>query len=281
MARNVLLEFRRDTAANWTGTNPTLASGEPGFETDTGKLKIGDGSTAWASLGYIAAPSGVSPLTTKGDLYGFSSTNARIPVGSNTQVLTADSTQTLGVKWATAPGANGVAPNVWPMNPSVVYGTNATVAAPASTAIGNRVIINKSGTLDNLAVFLATGSAGHNVDVGIYDTSATTRNRLYHSGATATVSSAWLAVSGVGLSVTAGDQYDLAVVADSTSVSFIRQTAAANAMSKLPTALFPTAGGAAAFLAWEANVGGSTLPSTIAESAMVVFAASAIVGWVT
>ena len=41
-----------------------------------------------------------SPLTTKGDVWGFTTTDARIPVGSNTQVLTADSTQALGVKWA-------------------------------------------------------------------------------------------------------------------------------------------------------------------------------------
>lgn len=46
-----------------------------------------------------------SPLTTKGDVYGFSSTNARIPVGSDTQVLTADSSQALGVKWAAASGS--------------------------------------------------------------------------------------------------------------------------------------------------------------------------------
>lgn len=48
-----------------------------------------------------------SPLTTKGDVWGYSSANARIPVGSDTQVLTADSAQTLGVKWAT-PAAGGV-----------------------------------------------------------------------------------------------------------------------------------------------------------------------------
>jgi len=42
-----------------------------------------------------------SPLTTKGDLYGYSSVNARIPVGTDGQVLTADSTQALGLKWAT------------------------------------------------------------------------------------------------------------------------------------------------------------------------------------
>ena len=46
------IKFRRDTAAAWTGQNPTLAQGEPGFEHDTGLFKIGDGSTAWTSLDY-------------------------------------------------------------------------------------------------------------------------------------------------------------------------------------------------------------------------------------
>ena len=47
-----MIQLRRDTAANWTSANPTLAQGEPALETDTGKLKVGDGSTAWTSLGY-------------------------------------------------------------------------------------------------------------------------------------------------------------------------------------------------------------------------------------
>jgi hypothetical protein len=42
------------------------------------------------------------PLTTKGDLYGFSTVPARVAVGTNGQVLTADSTATNGVAWATA-----------------------------------------------------------------------------------------------------------------------------------------------------------------------------------
>lgn len=56
MAGNSLFELRRDTAANWTSANPTLAAGEPGYETDTTKIKYGDGSTAWTSLGYFGAP---------------------------------------------------------------------------------------------------------------------------------------------------------------------------------------------------------------------------------
>ncbi len=46
------IQIRRDTAANWTSADPTLAQGELGLETDTGQLKAGTGSTAWTSLGY-------------------------------------------------------------------------------------------------------------------------------------------------------------------------------------------------------------------------------------
>ena len=46
MAVKTKIQFRRDTAANWTSVNPTLASGEMGIETDTNKFKLGDGSTA-------------------------------------------------------------------------------------------------------------------------------------------------------------------------------------------------------------------------------------------
>lgn len=46
------IQWRRDTATNWTANNPVLAQGEPGFETDTGAYKIGDGSSTWSSLAY-------------------------------------------------------------------------------------------------------------------------------------------------------------------------------------------------------------------------------------
>ena len=48
-----IFQFKRGTSEKWTELNPILRQGEPGFEIDTGKLKIGDGSTEWKQLKYI------------------------------------------------------------------------------------------------------------------------------------------------------------------------------------------------------------------------------------
>lgn len=48
-----LIQIRRDTAANWTSANPTLAQGELGIETDTSKVKVGDAATTWTGLSYL------------------------------------------------------------------------------------------------------------------------------------------------------------------------------------------------------------------------------------
>lgn len=47
--------LRGGTAAEWTAANPTLAARECGVETDTHRLKVGDGATAWATLPYSSA----------------------------------------------------------------------------------------------------------------------------------------------------------------------------------------------------------------------------------
>lgn len=44
--------MRKDTASSWSENNPVLRQGEEGYETDTGKRKVGDGSTAWNDLSY-------------------------------------------------------------------------------------------------------------------------------------------------------------------------------------------------------------------------------------
>lgn len=48
----ITIQTRRGTAAEWTAANPVLAAGEQGYETDTGKVKVGDGTTAWTALPY-------------------------------------------------------------------------------------------------------------------------------------------------------------------------------------------------------------------------------------
>ena len=49
------IQHKRGTAADWTSADPILAIAEFGYETDTGKIKLGDGSTAWSGLGYFEA----------------------------------------------------------------------------------------------------------------------------------------------------------------------------------------------------------------------------------
>lgn len=46
-------QMRRDSSTNWSSTNPVLASGELGFETNTGLLKVGNGTSAWNALSYV------------------------------------------------------------------------------------------------------------------------------------------------------------------------------------------------------------------------------------
>lgn len=88
---NIVADSTSDTLTIVAGTNITLTT---------------DASTD--SLTINATGGGSSPLTTKGDVWGFSTVDARIPIGTNGQVLTADSAQALGLKWATVAGTGDV-----------------------------------------------------------------------------------------------------------------------------------------------------------------------------
>lgn len=48
-------QIRRDVSGEWVRANPVLLDGEIGYETDTHRLKIGDGSTAWDDLAYFVS----------------------------------------------------------------------------------------------------------------------------------------------------------------------------------------------------------------------------------
>ena len=83
-------------------------------------------------MGWLPTGGGSSsPLTTKGDVWGYDTADARIPVGSDGQVLKADSSEALGVKWA-APGG-GVAGGV--SGARVTRTTNQTLTTATVTPI--------------------------------------------------------------------------------------------------------------------------------------------------
>ena len=62
------IQLKRSTAASWTSNNPVLLSGEIGYETDTKKIKVGDGTTAWTSLAYSSVPLSLAALNDLGDV---------------------------------------------------------------------------------------------------------------------------------------------------------------------------------------------------------------------
>jgi hypothetical protein len=99
--------------------------------------------------------SSISPLTTKGDVWGFSTVDARLPVGSNNQILTADSSQTLGIKWAANPADMLVAQ----------FNSEVSVTTTATLTISTWHIC--SGTSANYTATLpaASGNAGKFIGV--------------------------------------------------------------------------------------------------------------------
>jgi hypothetical protein len=105
MAVVTQIQIRRGTAAQWTSANPTLSSGEFGYETDTGKFKIGDGSTAWNSLGYKASGT-VTSITAGTGLSGGTITGSGTIAIDTATTVDLTTAQTLTNKTLTSPTLN-------------------------------------------------------------------------------------------------------------------------------------------------------------------------------
>ena len=75
----VKFQFRRDTAANWTTNDPILSDGEPGVETDTGKMKIGYAGRAWNSLQYFSGNTGPTGTTGRAGATGPRGAQSTVP----------------------------------------------------------------------------------------------------------------------------------------------------------------------------------------------------------
>jgi hypothetical protein len=88
------IQVRRGTAAQWVSANPVLAAGEFGFETDTNKLKCGNGATAWNSLAYITSDGDITGVTAGTGITG-GGTSGTVTVAIDSTVATLTGSQTL------------------------------------------------------------------------------------------------------------------------------------------------------------------------------------------
>jgi hypothetical protein len=121
LASQVVMVFA-DAAARTTAiTSPQ--EGMISFRKDADAMEYYSGA-AW-----VAVDSGTSPLTTKGDLFTFSTVNARLGVGTNGHVLTADSAEATGIKWAAPAGGGKVL--------QVVQGTSTTNTSSSSASFAD------------------------------------------------------------------------------------------------------------------------------------------------
>lgn len=71
-----IFKLRRDLAADWTSENPILRAGEPGVETDTGKMKIGDGVQSWLTLEYYLTEPHIQALIDEAVINGVAGDSA-------------------------------------------------------------------------------------------------------------------------------------------------------------------------------------------------------------
>jgi hypothetical protein len=149
MAVNDLITFRKGTFAQWSGVNPVLASGEPGFDLSNNIFKIGDGSSAWLSLNainenvsagtgiYISFVSGI--YTINSTVVGGGGGGANIVNYSDNRLLTSDGTST-GIN---AEGSLTFDGSSFAVNPS---GSSSSFRVSSSgTSIGNNASIYSSG----------------------------------------------------------------------------------------------------------------------------------------
>jgi hypothetical protein len=110
MPATTVIQARRGTAAQWTTANPVLSIGEFGYETDTKKMKVGDGATAWTTLPYWddqSAPavhthtvSQLSDATTIGKdiLKDVTAADVRATIGAGTSSLVIGTTSTTAMR---------------------------------------------------------------------------------------------------------------------------------------------------------------------------------------
>lgn len=136
------MQQRRGTAAQWTAANSVLAAGEIGFETDTGKFKIGDGTNTWTSLSYFQDTTDLSgsyiPVSQKGANSGVATLDSagKIPVAQLGNVIDG-APGVLDTLNELAAAINDDAAFLTTLAPKAGPTFTGTVVLPSTTSIGD------------------------------------------------------------------------------------------------------------------------------------------------
>ena len=149
LQNQTVMYFATTTARDAALTGAILVEGMVSYTPATGVMYYN--GTAWTAVGGSS-----SPLTTKGDLYTYSTTNARLAVGSNGQTLVANSGGTTGNAWQDPVQQNPVlnsAMQVWQRGTSVSIAASTSVAYSAdrwvtTTGANQAITISRQATSD-------------------------------------------------------------------------------------------------------------------------------------
>ena len=154
----VEIQYRRGTAAQWTAANPVLAIGEPGYETDTGKFKVGNGVDTWSALVYSSGPAGpTGPTGTQGPTGSLGPTGAQGntgPTGTTGDTGPTGPTGAQGLTGPTGPqGIQGIQGDVGPTGPQGVQGIQGVAGPTGATGSAGPTVYPGAG------IAVSTGSA--------------------------------------------------------------------------------------------------------------------------
>ena len=148
------IKFRRDTSVNWTSVNPIPAQGEPCYETDTGKLKIGNGSDNYMALPYVSDGGGSS-----GDLpIATATTIGGIKVGDNLSI-TEDGTLSAN---------DGVAINDTTASTTTTYSSSKIEKRLANKVDINSKVIDGQWVSETKTLSTATEVGTYTIDLSSY-----------------------------------------------------------------------------------------------------------------
>jgi len=134
-----VIQVKRGTASSWTSANTILAAGEIGFETDTRKFKVGDGSTAWTSLSYSTVDFNNAALT------GTPTAPTAAANTNTTQIATTAYVQTeINDLVAAAPGALDTLNEL-----AAALGNDASFATTVTNSLAAKASLTGTETLTN------------------------------------------------------------------------------------------------------------------------------------